>query len=335
MRAYHLTGERARLRPVDLPAPAPGPGEVAVDVAAASLNYRDLLVSGGAAGLVPLSDGAGTVAAVGPGVDGGRVGERVVVGFMPGWLDGPLTPERQASALGGGTQGGVLAERVVVPAAAAVPIPDALSFEAAACLPCAGVTAWAALFERRPLCPGETVLLLGTGGVSVLALLLAKRAGARVLITSGSDAKLARAAALGADAGVNYARTPDWDAEVLRLTGGRGADLAVDVGGPATLSRTLRAVRLDGRVSLMGVLTGFGGEVDTAAILSRRITLQGIYVGPVAMLEALVRALGDDDAAPAVDRVVDRVFAFGEAEAAYAALAGAGHFGKLVVRVRP
>jgi len=327
MRAYHLTGLRARLRRVEMPDPIPGPGEIAVDIAAVSLNYRDLLVSESADSLVPLSDGAGTVAALGPGVNERHVGERVVIGFMPRWLDGPLTPEHQASALGGGTQGGVLAERVVVPASAVVPLPDDLSFEEAACLPCAGVTAWTALFERRALCPGETVLLLGTGGVSIFALQLAKQAGARVIITSQSDAKLARASALGADHVINYARTPLWDDEVLRFTGGLGADLAVDVGGPATLNQTLRAVRMDGRISLMGVLTGFRGEIDTFAILSRRITLQGIYVGSVAMLHALIRAK--------VPPVIDRTFDFAEAEAAYASLAAATHFGKLVIRVRP
>ena len=200
-----------------------------------------------------------------------------------------------------------------------------MGFEQAATLPCAGVTAWAALFERRPVQPGETVLLLGTGGVSVMALQLAKAAGARVIITSSSDAKLARARALGADEAINYRTTSDWAAEVLRLTGGVGADLAVDVGGPATLNTTLQAVRLDGRISLMGVLTGFDGPVDTVAILSRRITLQGIYVGPVAMLHALART--------GIKPMVDRVFGWDEAEAAYDALSGADHFGKLVIRV--
>ena len=220
----------------------------------------------------------------------------------------------------------MLVERIAVPAAAAVSIPAAMSFEAAACLPCAGVTAWAALFERRPLYPGETLLLLGTGGVSILALDLAKRAGARVIITSRSDEKLSRARALGVDALINYADTPDWDVTVCDLTGGIGADLAIDVGGPATLNRTLRAVRADGRISLMGVLTGFAGEVDTATVLRKRITLQGIYVGPVTSLAGLIRS--------GVRPEIDRVFDFEEAEAAYAALVAADHFGKLVIKMR-
>ncbi|HEY0212902.1 MAG TPA: NAD(P)-dependent alcohol dehydrogenase [Paenirhodobacter sp.] len=200
-----------------------------------------------------------------------------------------------------------------------------MTFEEAATLPCAGVTAFSALFERRPLQPGETVLLLGTGGVSIFALQLAKLAGARVIITSSSDAKLERARALGADDVINYRSIPAWEDEVLRLTDDAGADLAVDVAGPVTLSQTLKATRFDGRISLMGVLTGFDGHVDTGAILEKRITLQGIYVGPVATLAALVRT--------GIKPQVDQVFPFAEAEAAYTALRDAEHFGKLVVNI--
>lgn len=264
------------------------------------------------------------VEAVGTGVVGWASGDRVVIGFMPGWVEGPFSAAKQASSLGGERVDGVLAERIAAPASALVRLPDRISFEKAATLPCAGVTAWAALFERRGVQPGETVLLLGTGGVSIFALQLAKAAGARVIITSSSDAKLDRARALGADETINYRRIPDWDAEVLALTEGLGADLAVDIGGPDTLNSTLRAVRHGGRISLMGVLTGFAGQIDTAAILRKRITLQGIYVGSVEMLAGLVRT--------GVQPVIDRVFPFEEAEAAYSALEAAGHFGKLVVR---
>lgn len=326
MRRYVLTGnEHQPLTLTTGDAPRPGPGEVAVDIRAASLNYRDLIVAKTASGVVPLSDGAGVVAAVGDGVDGWAPGDRVVIGFMTGWADGPLTPAKQATSLGGQALDGVLAERIVVPASSLVRIPDTMSFEAAATLPCAGVTAFAALFERRPVQPGETVLLLGTGGVSIFALQLAKAAGARVIITSSSDEKLERARALGADAVINYSRTPDWEDEVLRLTDGVGADLAVDVAGPATLNRTLKATRYDGRISLMGVLTGFDGHVDIVTILSKRITVQGIYVGPVSMLGALVKT--------GIAPVVDKVFAFEDAPAAYRALGDAGHFGKLVIKV--
>ena len=326
MRAYHLTGhEHPRLIAVERPDPVAGPGEVVVDLAAVSLNYRDLILARTTAGLIPLSDGAGMLSQVGAGVVERRVGERVVIAFMPGWLDGAFTAAKQATSLGGGGIDGVLAERIAVPAAAVVAIPDDLDMAAAACLPCAGVTAWAALFERRPLVAGETLLLLGTGGVSILALQLAKRAGARVIITSSSDDKLARAQRLGADELINYVQTPEWAAEVVRRTGGLGADLAVDVGGPGTLNHSLQAVRADGRIALMGVLTGFSGPIDTAAILHKRITLQGIYVGSVAMLQAVV----DAGLRPAIDRE----FEWADSEAAYDALAAAQHVGKIVIRM--
>ena len=325
MRAYHLTGSSPRLTSITLPDPKAAAGEVVVALKAASLNYRDLLQAGGNAGLIPLSDGAGVVEGIGEGVSGWARGDRVVIGFMPGWTEGPFSNAKQASSLGGDGVNGVLAERIAVPASALVRIPDAMSFEEAATLPCAGVTAWAALLERRGLQPGETVLLLGTGGVSIFALQLAKTAGARVIITSSSDEKLERARALGADVTINYTSKPDWAAEVLRLTGGAGADIAVDVGGPGTLNSTLKAVRPDGRISLMGVLTGFNGPIDTAAILRNRITLQGIYVGSVEMLAKLSRI--------AIKPVIDHVFAFDEAETAYDALKAAKHFGKLVIRI--
>lgn len=326
MRRYRTTGgERPAVLAEHAPDPHPGHGELGIDLRAASLNYRDLIVASRFADVVPLSDGAGIVASLGSGVEGFSIGDRIVIGFMPGWTEGEYTEAKKASSLGGPGVDGVLAERIVVPASGVVRIPEAMSFEAAATLPCAGVTAWSALFERRPVQPGETVLLLGTGGVSIFALQLAKLAGARVIITSSSDDKLDRARALGADHVINYAKRTDWEHEVLRLTGGTGADLAVDVAGPATLSKTLRATRYGGRVSLMGVLTGFDGPVDTAAILERRITLQGIYVGPVTTLRALVGT----DIAPQIDRV----FPFGEAAVAYETLRTAGHVGKLVVKI--
>lgn len=326
MQHYILTGnETPRLKLTSGTSRQPVRGEVTVDLRAASLNYRDLIVAKNARDVVPLSDGSGVISAVGEGVEGWKVGDRVVIGFMTGWVDGPLTPAKQATSLGGQTMNGVLSEQITVPADSIVRIPDAMSFEEASTLPCAGVTAFAALFERRPIQPGETVLLLGTGGVSIFALQLAKQAGARVIITSSSDEKLDRARALGADEVINYKTTPEWQDEVLKLTGGIGADLTVDVGGPATLNKTLAATRYDGRISLMGVLTGFNGQIDTAAILQKRITLQGIYVGSVAMLAALVKT--------GIKPQVDQVFSFSEAEAAYNALRDAGHFGKLVIKI--
>lgn len=326
MRRYVLTGrEDPRIVLEEVAEPLPGPGEIVVELRAASLNYRDLVLARRIEGVVPLSDGAGTISALGDGVESLAVGDRVVIGFMPGWVEGRFTEAKKATGLGGPGVDGVLTERIAVPATGVVRIPDAMSFEEAATLPCAGVTAWSALFERRPVQPGETVLLLGTGGVSIFALQLAKTAGARVIITSSSDEKLERARALGADHLINYRRRPDWEVEVLRLTDGVGADLAVDVAGPATLSRTLAATRFDGRISLMGVLTGFEGHVDTGAILEKRITLQGIYVGPVATLGALV--------ASGIAPQVDRVFPFEEVPDAYDALEEAAHVGKLVVRI--
>ena len=323
MRAYHLSGETPRLTAMERPVPPAKAGEAVVRIVAASLNYRDLLQAKFSRGHIPLSDGAGVIEAVGADVEGWKAGDRVVIGFMPGWVEGPLTQKKAASALGGDGIDGVLAERIAVPVSGLVRIPDGMSFEEAATLPCAGVTAWAALFERRPVEPGETVLLLGTGGVSIFGLQLAKAAGARVIITSSSDEKLARARALGADETINYRMKPDWSEAVLTLTDGVGADLAIDVGGPGTLNSTLKAVRPDGRISLMGVLTGFGGEVDTASILRKRITLQGIYVGSVEMLGKLART--------GVKPVIDKVFSFDEAETAYDGLAAAEHFGKLVI----
>ena len=326
MRRYRITGkDHPTVVLEDAEDPGPGPGELRVDLRAASLNYRDLVVATRFTDVVPLSDGAGVVSAIGRDVEGFSIGDRVVIGFMPKWTEGEFTEARKASSLGGPGVDGVLAEQIVVPATGVVRLPDSMSFEAASTLPCAGVTAWSALFERRPVQPGETVLLLGTGGVSIFALQLAKLAGARVIITSSSDDKLDRARALGADQLINYAARPDWEEEVLRLTGGIGADLAVDVAGPATLNKTLRATRFGGRISLMGVLTGFDGPVNTGAILEKRITLQGIYVGPVATLRALVNT--------GVVPEIDRVFPFEEADAAYAALRDAGHVGKLVVKI--
>lgn len=318
------------------PDPQPGPGEAVVAVRAVSLNFRDLLVAtgryaGGAkpVGRIPVSDGAGEVVAVGPGVTRVQPGDRVAAAFMPGWLDGPLTPEKQATSLGGAGADGMLAERVALPAAALVPIPTHLSFEEAATLPCAAVTAWYALFEGAALRPGETVLLLGTGGVSVFALQFAKLAGARVIMTSSSAAKLERVQALGADEVIDYRAVPEWQERVLALTGGRGVDLAVEVGGPGTLNRTLQAVRYGGQISLIGVLTGLGDRVDTVAILHKNIRIQGTYVGSVAMFERMNAAIAQARLRP----VIDRVFPFEQAREAYAHLDSGSHLGKVVIRV--
>lgn len=326
MRSYTLTGQqRPRLALGQGQDIQPGKGEVAVDLRAASLNYRDLIMAQRFKDAVPLSDGAGVVSSVGEGVSGFATGDRVVIGFMPAWVEGDITEAKKASSLGAPGADGVLRDRIVLPATGIIHIPTSMSFEEAATLPCAGVTAWSALFERRPVQPGETVLLLGTGGVSIFALQLAKLAGARVIITSSSDEKLARAQALGADHVINYRYKPSWEDEVLKLTHGLGVDLAIDPAGPATLNKTLAATRMGGRISLMGVITGFDGSINTGAILEKRITLQGIYVGPVSSLHAVV--------ATGIKPQIDQIFSFERAEAAYEALQGAGHFGKLVVQI--
>lgn len=326
MKKYVLTGDtNSLLELVEANEPVAARNELLIDIKATSLNYRDLLVANDGKGVVPLSDGAGVVVAIGEGVKDFEVGDRVVIGFMPGWVEGEFSAEKQATSLGGGGIDGVLAERIVVSSNAVERIPDGMTFEEASTLPCAGVTAWSALFERRPLQPGETLLLLGTGGVSIFALQLAKLTGARVIITSSSDEKLQRARDLGADHVINYRTNPEWADKVLELTNGFGVDIAIDVAGPKTLNQTLKAVRHGGRISLMGVLTGFSGAIDTAVILQKRITLQGIYVGPVATLKALTRV--------AIRPVVDQVFEFADAHLAYESLRGAKHFGKVVVRV--
>jgi len=317
------------------PQPTPRPGQILLKMRAASLNYRDLMVAKGTYGssavpapFVPLSDGVGEVAALGEGVTRFQVGDRVAGAFMPGWVSGRNTPEKAASALGGGGVDGVLAEYMVLPAEGAVVVPAHLSDEEAATLPCAAVTAWYALFIGGDLKPGETVLLLGTGGVSLFALQFAKAVGARVILTSSSDDKRERARALGADETINYKETPDWDARARELTGGRGVDYVVDVGGPDTLNKSLQAVCLGGQISLMGVLTGYKGEVNTAAILSKNIRVQGVYVGSREMFEDMNRMIVQN----ALHPVVDRVFPFAEARAAYEYLNSAQHFGKVVIR---
>ncbi|WP_165247806.1 zinc-dependent alcohol dehydrogenase family protein [Paludisphaera soli] len=317
----------------DEPSPTPGPGEVLVRVAAASINFRDLMISKGIYNpkmrlpRIPLSDAAGEVVANGPGAVRFEPGTRVSANFMARWVDGPLDDEKSASALGGELEG-VLAEEVVLPECSLVKIPDSLSFEEAATLPCAAVTAWHGLFETGGLEPGSTVLTLGTGGVSVFAAQFARHAGMRVIATSSSDAKLERIRSLGASETVNYKTEPDWEKPVRDLTDGRGVDLVVEVGGSGTLPKSVRAVRTGGTIALIGVLTG-AGQFDPTPILMRGIRLQGVFVGSRAMYEAMNRAI----VAHGIKPVVDQVFAFDQAPDALRLMAGASHFGKIVIKV--
>lgn len=337
MKAYQLQGQAGpdSLRLAELPEPVAGPGEVLVRVRANSLNYRDLMIADGRYGkvelpLVPLSDGAGEVAAMGPGVTRWRVGDRVAGTFFQGWPGGSFRRDVLRTALGG-ARGGMLAERVALPEAGLVAVPSHLDFTEAATLPCAGVTAWHALVARGRVAADETVLVLGTGGVSLFALQIARLHGARVIVTSSSDEKLARARALGADATINYRACPDWEEEVVRLTGKAGVDHVVEVGGAGTLARSLRALAANGQVHVVGGVSGFTGEVPLREILSRLATIHGIFVGSREMFESLNRACERHQLRP----VVDRVFPFAEAPAAYRHLQSGTHFGKVVIRHDP
>lgn len=332
MKAWQITSADGleSLKQASLSLPDPGPGEVRVRLRANAINYRDLsIVSDPAArGIslprIPNSDGAGEVLAVGPGVTDFVPGDRVAGCFFQNWIDGPCTAEAMASALGGAIDG-VLAEEAHLQATGLVKIPDHLSFAEAATLPCAGLTAWRALADVGRLKAGDTVLLLGTGGVSIFALQFATLMGARVIITSSSDEKLERAKALGAWQTVNYRRTPDWEKPVLEMTGGRGVDLAVEVGGPGTLERSIAATRIAGTIAFIGILAG--GQVDPLPIMRKSLTVQGIYVGSRNLFRQMNRAIEAAGLRP----VIDRRFAFDAAPEAYRAMQAAGHFGKLVI----
>jgi NADPH:quinone reductase-like Zn-dependent oxidoreductase len=333
MKAYrlHEFGGPQSLRLEERPAPEPGPGQVRVRIRAGSLNFRDLMISKGVYNpklklpLIPLSDGAGEVSAVGDGVTRFRVGDRVVSAFMPGWVEGPPTDAKVRSALGGDIDG-VLAEEVVLPEAGLLPIPAHLSFEEAATLPCAAVTAWNALLETGGIRPGDSVLVQGTGGVSIFALQFARLAGARVIATSSSDAKLSRVQEMGASDLINYKATPDWDKRVRELTGGRGVDMIIEVGGAGTLPMSTRSIKLGGYIALIGVLTG-AGDFNPIPLLMRNIRLQGIFVGSVQMFASMLKAIEISRLRP----VVDRVFPFDQAVDAMKYLESGAHFGKVVI----
>lgn len=307
-----------------------GPSDVKVRVRAVSLNFRDLIVAKSAVNAksprVPTSDGAGEVIAVGANVTKWKVGDRVMGSFFPNWVDGELSDAHHASALGGGSDG-MLREEVVLPEHSWVRMPAGYSFEDAATLPCAGLTAWQALFEVASVKPGDTVLVQGSGGVSVFALQLAKAAGARVLATSSSAEKAKTLRAMGASDVVDYRAEPKWGEKVRELTNG-GVDV-VDVGGAATFDQSVLALRYGGTMSLLGVLTGAKGEVNLHAMFQRRQRVHGVYVGSTSMFERLVRALESNGIKP----VVDRVFDFNDARAAWQHLESAQHFGKVVIRV--
>jgi NADPH:quinone reductase-like Zn-dependent oxidoreductase len=312
--------------------PEPGPGQVLVAIKAVSLNYRDLAVVTGryprnaAQPVVIASDGCGEVVSVGDGVAAFKTGDRVAGSFFQKWISGPFAREYGASALGGAIDG-VLTRFRVFDQEGLLRIPEHLTFAEGATLPCAGLTAWNALVPTGHLQAGDTVLLLGTGGVSIFGLQFAKMHGARVIITSSSDEKLARAKSLGADQTINYKTTPDWDKEVLRLTDGLGVDIVLEVGGGETFARSMNSVRTSGQIAVIGVLSGVAGTVPVGLIGFQTLRVNGIFVGSAAMFEDMNRAIGANHLHP----VVDRLFPFDQTADALRFVQSAQHFGKIVI----
>ena len=336
MKAYEVRGAFGleHLGIAERPDPVAAAGQVVVRMAAASLNYRDLLMVQGrynprqSLPFVPLSDGVGRVTAVGPGVRRVKTGDRVAATFFQSWSSGEPTKESLRDALGGPLDG-TLCEQMLLPESGVVRVPEHLSDDEAATLPCAALTAWTALFEDGGRRPGDTVLVQGTGGVSLFALQLAKMAGARVILTSSSAEKLERARGLGADELINYRETPDWGRRVVDLTGGVGVDQVIEVGGAGTIEQSLIAVRVGGCISVIGNLAGNDKDLSLVRILMRKIRLQGVLVGHRQSFEAMNRAIAQSRLRPVVDHVVP----FDEAPSAFAALGEGKHFGKICIRI--
>jgi NADPH:quinone reductase-like Zn-dependent oxidoreductase len=322
------------LQVVEAPDPTPGPGEVLVRLRAVSLNYRDLLMVGGmysrmAAGagpITPFSDGCGVVEAVGEGVTRVKPGDRVATLFFQRWISGPPNLDKLSSSLGSPIPGAGR-ELAVFSADGVSKVPEFLTDQQVATLPCAALTAWRAIYEDADLRPGDTVVLQGTGGVSIFGLQFAHATGLRTLITSSSDEKLARAKALGADHLVNYRDTPEWAKPVREATGGVGADLIIEVGGGGTIEQSMRAIKIGGHIAIVGVVAGLGGPFNTAALIGNSAKLQGLSVGSRDMFEAMCRLIELHRISP----VVDKVFPWTQAKAAFAAMQGGEHFGKIVL----
>jgi NADPH:quinone reductase-like Zn-dependent oxidoreductase len=333
MRAFQIsTFGIDSLEFVERPTPVPGPGEVLLGVRAVSLNYRDLMVVKGLYNpkmelpRIPCSDAAGEVVAVGDGVTAWKPGDRAMGIFMQNWLDGPLSHAKARGALGGDVDG-VLADHVVLREQGLVAIPDHLSFEEAATLPCAAVTAWNALAAAE-IKPGSTVLIQGTGGVSIFALQFARLRGARVLGVSSSDEKLERARTMGLHAGLNYRENPEWDRWAQEETGGEGVDLVVEVGGLGTLERSLRAIRFGGTVAQIGVLSSAAGSLPLPLILHKWARIHGIYVGSRKDFLEMNRAIGLAELRP-----VGEEFDWRQAREVLERMEEGSHFGKLVLKV--
>jgi NADPH:quinone reductase-like Zn-dependent oxidoreductase len=334
MKAFEIRGNFGvdSLGLVERPVPSPGPGQVVLKMKAFSINYRDLLVVDGVGrwkplpGRVPLSDGVGIVATTGSCVSRVKVGDRVAPIFYPKWIEGRVAAEKMQSALGGATADGVLAEYTLFDEASVVHVPAHLSDEEAATLPCAGLTAWSAVLRFVPIAPGDSVVVLGTGGVSIFALQFAMLLGARVIVTSSRDQKLERAKELGSAAVINYKTMPNWPKAVVELTGGIGADYVVDTVGD--LKQSIAAVRLAGTVAFVGLLIGMTAEVDLVTFMGKSARVEAVDVGSREMFEAMNKAITFHAMRP----VVDRVFAFTELREALAYLREARHFGKVCLR---
>ena len=338
MRTYQLPKGGAgidALVQVDRPTPKPLYRQALVKVAACSLNYRDLGIVRGTyrmpvrENLIPLSDGAGEVVEVGTGVTRVKVGDKVAGCFFQRWPAGEMNAHEVAASALGGAIDGMLAEYVVLEEEGVVKIPEHLSLEEGATLPCAGVTAWSAIVHHAKLIAGQTVLLQGTGGVSIFGLQLARAMGITAIITSSSDEKLTRAKALGAAFGINYKTTPEWDKAAREFTGGRGVDHVLEVGGAATLTQSFGAIRVGGKISVIGGVSGGATALNPGLIFSKRANVQGIYVGSTEMFEAMNAAIAANKIKPAIDRV----FGFDEVKAALNHMAAGAHFGKIVIRV--
>ncbi len=334
MRAYqvHSADGIEAIQQIEKPVPTPGDNEVLVRMKACSLNYRDLLIPMGGyvrndvRPIIPLSDGAGEVVSVGSAVSSVKPGDRVIGNFFQQWSSGKIDDNGLNSALGGAIDG-VLADYFLLQESGTVKIPDYLSYAEAATLPCAATTAWHALVSVGNLTPEDTILLLGTGGVSIFGLQLAKAMGATTIITSSSEEKLTQAKALGADHAINYRTHPNWEGQVLQITQGKGVDNVLEVGGAGTFEKSVASTKVNGTVSMIGILTGLESPTMSLMTIFNLLRIQGIYVGSTDMLRDLLVVMAKHQIHPNIDKI----FPFSEAKQAYQHLAAAKHFGKVVI----
>ncbi len=336
MKLYRINhpGSLAGLELCDAVQPEPGQGQVVVKMRAAALNFRDLMIVNDyyvfptKPGLIPLCDGAGEVVAIGEGVTRFGIGDAVLPNFLQKWIGGKLTPDTMGFDIGGALPG-VLAQYIVLDQEGLVAMPSNLSFHEGASLACAGLTAWNGLVGQEPIFPGDVVLVQGTGGVSLFALQFAKLFGARVIATTSSAEKVDYFRKIGADDVINYVETPEWDKAVQDLTGGRGVDRVIEVGGPSTLERSARSLRIGGRISAIGFVAGIGEKIDPVALIARQASLDVVAAGSRSDFEKMNRAIAQHGLHP----VIDKVFAFEAARDAYEHLTARRHVGKVVIDI--